>query len=232
MLASLGTLLSYGSYLAYLLLDALLQSKLVSTSSPSSANGGGVTASWTEGKSLSQRFDLWAWAFTEDIRIGCVGLLAAFTAPLAWGLLLYHVYLVWAGMTTSESFKWDEWKEDVADGYVVKTSLPRGSDAREGVSATTTAGPDTGAARKNPNGRDGYVGNRVEVDDEVEPFVPWPGSCRERYASMANRLSRENEPGARTQGNADWRPVWDLRELTNIYDLGFWDNLVDVFRLS
>ena len=67
---------------------------------------------------------MWAWAFSEDLYVGCVGMLALFTAPLAWGLFGYHVYLVWAGMTTNESFKWDEWKEDVVDGFVYKQIQP------------------------------------------------------------------------------------------------------------
>ncbi|KKK12721.1 essential cytoplasmic protein [Aspergillus ochraceoroseus] len=42
------------------------------------------------------------------------------TAPLAFAFLLYHTYLIWAGMTTNESAKWSDWKEDVADGMAFK----------------------------------------------------------------------------------------------------------------
>jgi palmitoyltransferase ZDHHC4 len=45
-----------------------------------------------------------------------VGLLALVTAPIPAGLLAYHVYLVWAGMTTNESRKWGDWEAELADG--------------------------------------------------------------------------------------------------------------------
>lgn len=45
-----------------------------------------------------------------------VGLLALITAPLPAGLLAYHAYLVWAGMTTNESVKWNNWRAELADG--------------------------------------------------------------------------------------------------------------------
>lgn len=52
-----------------------------------------------------------------NVQVAGVGLLAALTAPLAWGLLLYHLYLVWAGMTTNETAKWSALRGDIADGY-------------------------------------------------------------------------------------------------------------------
>lgn len=45
-----------------------------------------------------------------------VGLLALITAPLPAGLLAYHIYLVWTGMTTNESHKWSEWRAGFAEG--------------------------------------------------------------------------------------------------------------------
>jgi len=30
-------------------------------------------------------------------------------------------------------------------------------------------------------------------------------------------------------GEGDWEPVWRLRDVENLYDLGLWDNLLDVF---
>ena len=45
-----------------------------------------------------------------------IGLLAFITTPLPAGLLAYHVYLVWTGMTTNENYKWSEWCADIAEG--------------------------------------------------------------------------------------------------------------------
>ena len=45
-----------------------------------------------------------------------VGLLALLTAPLPAGLLVYHAYLIWEGMTTYESATWNAWRDDIAAG--------------------------------------------------------------------------------------------------------------------
>lgn len=52
------------------------------------------------------------------VSVGAVGLLAAMTAPLPLGLLGYHGYLIWAGMTTNESGKWEDLKDDMVGGLV------------------------------------------------------------------------------------------------------------------
>lgn len=196
MLMSLGVLLSYGVFLAHMLLDQTLTQRHIR------AHGSARTERWNTNLSISQKFDLWAWAFTEDIRVGAVGLLSVFTAPLAWGLLLYHIYLIWAGMTTSESFKWDEWKDDVLDGYVYKCMEPMDRNKDD-----------------------------PERDENSDPHVPWPVSSTQRLVSRANQMSMSMEPRAQLD-RPPWTVVRDLGEVINIYDLGFWDNLVDVFRLS
>ena len=115
LLLSLSALLSYGAYLAYGILDRILQDNLMSHSGRVI-----VKIHWSEGKTWSQYFQMLSWAFAENYNIGGVGMLAFLTAPLAWGLLLYHIYLIWAGMTTNESFKWAAWKDDITDGFVYK----------------------------------------------------------------------------------------------------------------
>ncbi|KAI2478336.1 Palmitoyltransferase [Pyrenophora tritici-repentis] len=37
-------------------------------------------------------------------------------SPLA--LFGYHIYLIWAGMTTNESGKWSDWSDDMVEGVV------------------------------------------------------------------------------------------------------------------
>ena len=191
-LASLGVMLCYGAYLSYRLLDLLLQESFVQIL------GINPDYHWSRNMTLAERFDYWANAFIEDIRIAAPGLLCVFTAPLAWGLLTYHVYLIWAGMTTNESFKWDEWKEDIADGYVYKTEKPKGPSAHN-------------------------------LDPNVEPAVSWPVSTPQRLVNRANELSMQQSRGTRYM-DPPWQQVQSLKEIVNIYDLGFLDNLTDVFR--
>ena len=89
LLLSLATLLSYGTLLALILLAPEVRAQRIR----SGHNGP---------RAIIQR---WGSAFVKDARIGGVGLLAAFTGPLAFGLLGYHVYLIWLGATTNETGK-------------------------------------------------------------------------------------------------------------------------------
>ncbi|KUL91160.1 hypothetical protein ZTR_00818 [Talaromyces verruculosus] len=102
-------MLTYGMYLGHMLLEDNLKEAF--------GTGG---ASWGKSLSWTQWINFWALAVADDIRIGMVFLLAAMTAPLAFGFLVYHIYLVWAGTTTNETAKWDDWKEDIAYGAVYK----------------------------------------------------------------------------------------------------------------
>lgn len=95
LLLSLGVLLVYGAYLAWNLLA--------------------VSRAWDN--AAASRFQKLTLAIAMNVQIGGVGLLAGLTAPLAWGLLMYHLYLIWAGMTTNETAKWSGLKGDIGDGY-------------------------------------------------------------------------------------------------------------------
>jgi len=195
MVLSLGFLLTYGAYLSYILLDDLLQDGMMQR-----FPGVSTTGHWSDGRSYSKRIDMWAWAFTQDIYVGAVGLLALLTAPLAWGLFIYHVYLIWAGTTTNESFKWDDWKEDIADGLVYKNISPGSEDD-----------PQNGP--------------------EIEPEVHWPVACNQRLLNRIHqqRLTPEEDASLQRSG---WCKVRSLREVENLYDLGFWSNLRDIFHGS
>ena len=184
-------MLAYGAYLTYLILGRTVQWKFLEKNP-----GYPEEKWWSEGMSWGQASSWWGWAFAEDIRVGAVGLLALFTAPLAWGLFGYHVYLIWAGMTTNESFKWEEWSEDVQDGYVFRREAERG-----------------------------------ERNERWEPEVEWPARTAQRLVSRANKMSLESElPQGMSLGQEPWVPVNDMADVVNLYDLGFWENLRDVFR--
>ena len=189
MVASLGIMLCYGTYLSYSLMDRHIQKRYFHSA---------TTHHWAKGMPLGDRLDLWLNAFVDDIRVGATGLLCAFTAPLAWGMLLYHMYLIWAGMTTNESFKWDEWKEDVSDGHVYKCVESDGAKP---------------------------AGSR----DADEIGIPWPVSSSQRLVSRANEASLKAEQESRFT-EPPWQQVQSMKEIINLYDLGFWDNLMDIFH--
>ena len=208
MIASLGLMLCYGAYLAYSLLSKLLSEK---------------HKPWPQGISIRNRLDLWFEAVALDPSVGCTGLLATLTAPLAWGLFGYHMYLIWAGMTTSESFKWDEWRDDVADGHVYKrsNSAPKASRMPKLRMTQHEHIPEIDA--------DSWKGLDTFSRDELNPHVSWPATGKTILINTIHRASSDQEPDA-DLSKPPWSRMNTLAEATNIYDLGFVDNLIDVLR--
>ena len=200
LMASLGLMLSYGAYLAYSLLSETLQSD-----AGHRLHGFNSGLHWSAGRTWSEISHSWAWAFANDVRVGGTGMLALLTAPLAWGLFWYHFYLIWAGMTTNETSKWADWRDDITDGLVLKSERTSNGVA---VNQTPT---------------------------EIEPFVDWPISTKQQlFSSHGGQLlegttaittARRELPPSQQQR---WRRVQNLAEVDNLYDLGFWDNLKDI----
>lgn len=145
MLLSLSFLLTYGAYLAYALLSHELQEDADSRSEDTIRK-----QHWSSGLTWSQYASMWSWALGLDFRIGGVGLLALLTAPLAWTMYLYHLYLIWAGTTTNESSKWSEWREHIERGLVFRWT------------GNTNGIPET------------------HVNHNMEPYVEWPIHSNQR----------------------------------------------------
>ncbi|KAG9240120.1 DHHC palmitoyltransferase-domain-containing protein [Calycina marina] len=144
-----------------------------------------------KGFTWSEHVYILGWALQERTRMGAVTLLCALTAPLVWGLLGYHTYLVWAGTTTNESMKWSDWQAEMCDGFVFKRSLPKDR-------------------RKDPR-------------NEPE-WTSWPVESEQVVLRTDDGL-----PPAENFGMGEWVRVWKLTNIENLYDLGFKDNLKDVF---
>lgn len=205
LMASLGTLLSYGTYLAYSLLTETIQADPMTTSESLESK-----SYWSKSNTWPQIFHLCAWAFAHNVRIGAVGMLALLTAPLAWGLFWYHIYLIWAGMTTNETSKWADWRDDITDGLVFKSDRATESDG------STYAKTD------------------------IEPSVDWPISIRQQLLSLHDSQLPEPQPTGVTNQSCSstsddltfqqqrWKRVRSLEEVDNLYDIGFWDNLKDI----
>ena len=74
-------------------------------------------------------------AFNVALTIGGVarsgvGLLALFTVPLPAGFLAYHMYLIWAGMTTNERRKWNDWRLELVDGLGYTATIVHDKESR------------------------------------------------------------------------------------------------------
>ncbi|EHY57913.1 Palmitoyltransferase swf1 [Exophiala dermatitidis] len=204
LLASIAVLLAYGAILGYVLLDAELQQKFV----PAELTRGSVTAKrWSTTLTWAEFGHCWAWVISKEWRVGAVTMLMAMSWPLALAFLMYHGYLLWAGMTTNESAKWQEWKEDINDGVVYRAEMWR---IRE------TYPP---------------------LPEDVEPReedVMWPKGVRARWWLIRTRDGRPplkkvkvKEGEDREEPDERWVRVRSIADVENVYDLGFWDNLVD-----
>jgi hypothetical protein len=154
------------------------------------------------------------------LSIAGVGMLAASTAFLPLGLFAYHCYLIWAGMTTNESQKWADWRDDMADGLVFVSSraaIRAHTMKRQEAQASNV--DNTGAAADVKLGTD--LG--LLAGAEEDPDVDWPVDSDQIVVRTNN--------GRPPKGQEDlWRRIWSLDEVENVYDLGGWDNFVDVMR--
>lgn len=63
----------------------------------------------------------------------------------------------------------------------------------------------------------------------IEPaWTRWPLETVQIVVRTENgRPPRSDIPSI--PGVGEWERVWKLRDVENLYDLGFWDNLMDVF---
>ncbi|CAG8115026.1 unnamed protein product [Penicillium olsonii] len=143
-------------------------------------------------------------------KIGTVFMLMLMTAPLAVSFLAYHTYLIWAGTTTNETSKWSDWKEDVDDGLVFKTQ-------RSLIFENPL--PMTPHDRMWPVHTD-----QILVTDEDPPT--------EGCLLMSNSNCIAHRPGSDLPPDPRWKRLHSMKEVDNIYDMGFWNNLRDVIGLS
>ena len=200
LLFSLSVMLTYGAYLGYYILDTVLQRI------SARASGNYARHHWSTGQTWSQYSSMWAYGLALDNRVGGIGLLAMFTAPMAWGFFAYHMYLIWAGMTTNESSKWEDWKYMISLGTVFKSENP----SSEIMDSTR--------------------------NEEYEPHAAWPASSQQvieicedgnmPQVSHGYKMKKSDAQGLESAPR--WKEVEGLHQVENLYDLGFWDNLRDV----
>ncbi|KAH6618201.1 DHHC palmitoyltransferase-domain-containing protein [Chaetomium sp. MPI-SDFR-AT-0129] len=154
----------------------------------------------TAGMPFTDWLITWSWGMQDGgrgsgggVAMGAVTLLALMTSPLVWGLLGYHLWLVYCGTTTNESMKWADWQVEMDEGGVFKR-------------------------RVNPEKRERDLG--------VEPaWTRWPVEAEQVLVRTGDGKPPRGEG---LVGEGPWEAVWRLRDVENLYDLGWWDNLVDV----
>jgi palmitoyltransferase len=146
-----------------------------------------------QGIDLKQWLVVWSWGLQDRAAMGAVTLLTLLTTPLVWGLLGYHLWLVYCGTTTNESMKWSDWQAEMSDGFAFKRTMP---------------------ADRQKNMR-------------LEPlWTRWPAETEQILVRTDDGQPPRMDYGI--AGVGEWEPVWRLKDVENLYDLGFWDNMVDI----
>ncbi|KAI5817977.1 DHHC palmitoyltransferase-domain-containing protein [Pyronema omphalodes] len=101
-----------------------------------------------EVKTLAWReyFRLLGLAIVEQVYVGAVFLLCALCGVLSNTFTGYHVYLIWAGTTSNETTKWDEWKDELRRGLYIsgrwKTRTKTKTKPKPGTDIDTKTKPE------------------------------------------------------------------------------------------
>lgn len=75
---------------------------------------------------------------------------------------------------------------------------------------------------------------RMPLDREMDPgfeppVVGWPKRPEEILVKTRDGLEPDESVSSRVEGEGPWERVWSLREVENVYDIGFVGNFLDVF---
>ncbi|CAI6332203.1 unnamed protein product [Periconia digitata] len=233
LLLSTSIMLAYGAYLAYITLAPQVNDNYAKYERwyryrPSP---GADAASW--GSMIDRKFHYfatYAGIYIEEggVSAAGVGLLALLTWPLPLGLLAYQTYLVYAGMTTNESSKWTDWRDDMQDGVVFLARRREDTFQRYPSQPAIYPLSHTSSSSATP------IHTPPETPPEgEEPLTTWPLESRHVLIRTINGQPPTNLP-PRIQSvvanKESFERVWDLAAVENVYDLGFWDNLLDILR--
>jgi hypothetical protein len=241
LLLSTSVLIAYGARLAYIVISPVAKEHFANYErwyDYARTNPGADMSLWMTNFDMKMHYFLAHVSIYLEVgglRASGVGLLALLTWPLPLGLLVYHIYLIWAGMTTNESSKWADWRDDMADGVVFL-----GVRREETMRSTYPSEPE-------PELRRPIVDSYSEAssasitpiptppetpNEEEEPPTTWPLESRHILIRTLNGLPPRTLP-SRINSVADgnsFERVGSLAAVENVYDLGFWDNFLEVLK--
>lgn len=226
LLLSTTILLAYGAYLAYITLSPLAAKRYTKYERwyVYKPVPGSDPVAWSTYFGMRwHNFFTYVGIYLDvgGLQASGVGLLALLTWPLPFGLLAYHIYLIWAGMTTNESGKWSDWQEDMAEGVVFLGSR------REDTMLENKFVSPKGAKSAHSSSSSSPVPTPPGTPDEEEPPTTWPLESRHILIRTATGQPPRTLPSRiRSVAKEDsFERVWNLAAVENVYDLGFLDNL-------
>ena len=200
LLLSLGLVELYGAYLSWWILRPYLRL------SP-------VHAIFSRAR-FNNIIDVFVYAMNiGGLSIAGVGMLCAATGFLPLGLMTYHCYLIWAGMTTNESSKWADWRDDINDGLVFKAN-------RRDLNTHRALRKYGDHSSRQSNGHNQPL---EALKSGSEPKIAWPVYSEQVLLYTENGQSPAGE-------EALWTSVWSLNDVDNIYDLGGRNNFKEILK--
>ena len=224
LLLSTAILIAYGAYLAYITLSPLVEKYYdryeqwyVYRPHP-----GASPSSWSTYFDIKGHYFLAYTSIYLDVGgLGGagVGLLALLTWPLPLGLLVHHVYLIWAGMTTNESGKWADWRDDIADGVVFLGQ--RRDDTLQNQHAQSSTHAQAGRSARSSS---------ETQPEKEEPPTSWPLESRHILVRTRDGQPPKTLP-IRVKSVAkegSFERIWHIAAVENVYDLGLWDNIMEM----
>jgi hypothetical protein len=228
LLLSTTILIAYGAYLAYISLSPMAAARYAKYESwyTYRPKRGSDPSSWliqAEVKSHNFLNYISIYLDVGGFRASGVGLLALLTWPLPLGLLAYHIYLIWAGMTTNESSKWADWRDDMVDGVVFM------GHRREDTMQENTFVPVERLSAQSSSSTSPIQTPQETPPEDEEPRTTWPLESRHiLIRTAAGQPPRSLPSRIRNVAKEDsFERVWNLAAVENVYDLGFWDNLLE-----
>ncbi|KAK7185783.1 palmitoyltransferase swf1 [Paraphaeosphaeria sporulosa] len=230
LLLSTAILLAYGAYIAYFALSPKVHKQYARYESwyRFKPSPGSNPSSWaTYGEKKLHYFLTYVSIYIDEggVSAAGVGLLALLTWPLPLGLLCYHLYLIYAGMTTNESSKWADWADEIADGNVFLGK--RRPETMRDYRATDADLHDS--ARSSSSATPMPTPPETPPEDE-EPPTSWPLESRHILVRTTNGQPPTGlPPRIKSVANIEsFERVWDLAAVENVYDLGFWDTFFEI----
>ncbi|KAF2870296.1 DHHC palmitoyltransferase-domain-containing protein [Massariosphaeria phaeospora] len=233
LLLSTTILLAYGAYLAYIVISPLATEHYIKYErwykykTDPAAN----SSAWLTYLNMKLHFFVtYSSIYLEvgGLRASGVGLLALLTWPLPLGLLSYHIYLIWAGMTTNETSKWADWRDDMAEGVVFLGQ--RREDAISELSSIRASDPMSSSSSTSSS----PISTPPETPPKniEEPPTSWPLQSRHILIRTQTGQPPRNLPSRiRSVANENsFERVWSLAAVENVYDLGFWDNFLEALE--
>ncbi|KAI8587251.1 DHHC palmitoyltransferase-domain-containing protein [Geranomyces variabilis] len=163
----------------------------------------------------------WMYMIHRELLLTALGMFCICAGVVVVAFMLYQLSLIAArGITTNESFKWDDVAYDVKEGVV---HLPRRvlECNRRGLSPTTRKAPSPPPASA-AGGGGGKAGGGGGVARKRK-------QQQQRVVERKARDKQKQEEMEERNGDGDELvTIRSVTELRNIYHLGWWRNLLDV----